>query len=167
MRIALLLFLLIFSSCNVSRQRSAAYEHRQQIDLNETIDAYEEVSQKSTSLDERIITRTSRDAFTEIIPRGAFRISPDGTFEGEAEAVRTFVRDTTTRHEDRRADEREDDHRRYRHEDRMISTESETILEEEESTRRRPHWVFGLFCLAVAALAFLFIRGFLKRFILI
>ncbi len=164
MKLALLLPLLILISCNVSRQRSSHLQAREKTGFNEIINAYEEISTKEVDLDRKVLARTGSEAFVEIIPRGTFRILPDGTFEGEAEEIRTFRRDTTVRNEDERSNLREDDHRRSGHEDRRLSTYQTLEIAEESKTRRRPGWEIGLFWIAVVSLVFLVLRSRLKRF---
>lgn len=102
----LFFFLLLLLSCNTQKNSSS---HRADQELSahyETIQTDEKNLEKAISLDESVLTRTGSESYIEVIPRGAIRISPDGSFEGEASQVRIHHRDTAQVSETRRIDEK-------------------------------------------------------------
>lgn len=110
MRILLFILLLfLLTSCQVFKQKdkSSSRSEREsysQIDIN-----HEKDLEKIRNIDETITIRRDGDYFTEIIPRGPFTISPDGSFSGEAESVTIHGKSAEQREESRTVAESERD----------------------------------------------------------
>ena len=87
-------FLVILCACNTQKQTTRS---RAEIETNtelKTTQIDERDYQKAIQLKGAKDTQTGTRATIDIIPRGAFRISSDGTFEGEALQVSIYHRDT-------------------------------------------------------------------------
>jgi len=67
------------------------------------------VCEKTTAFDESVITRSVSAAFVEIVSKGAFRFTPDGSFEGQASQIRIHHRDSTRSSETRKLNQKETD----------------------------------------------------------
>jgi hypothetical protein len=164
MRLVSIFIIFLLVSCNVSRQRSTSVQSLETSDLKESVESQERIIKKEFDFGRQSITNTGSNTLMQIIPRGVFRILPDGTFEGEAEEIRSYRRDTTVKHEDERSNIKEEDESRTGHELKELSTHQSFDMEEERETRRRPGWAVVLFWIAVAVLGLLFTRSQLKRF---
>lgn len=164
MRILLVIGLFLLVSCQVTRQRSASIHSREQIDIKETAEISNLMSRKAIAKDREVFVNSGGSNLIEIKPRGSFRLLPDGTFEGEAEEIRSFRRDTTSTKERGSFEYLEVDSVHSVKEERSVQIEQELQTEEERETRRRPGWIVWLFLMAVAALVFLFVMARIKRF---
>lgn len=133
MRVLILIMLLfLLTSCEVFKQRdkSSSKSEREsytQIDIN-----HEKDLEKIRSLDETITIRRDGNYFTEIKPRGAFTISPDGSFSGEAESVTIHGKNIEQREESRQLEESERDKGKIQE----SKSESEYTLDEQSSSSK-------------------------------
>ncbi|WP_375585986.1 hypothetical protein [Cyclobacterium xiamenense] len=133
-----LLFLLL--SCNTQKNISSKRADQELSVHYETVQSHEKDLEKAISLDESVLTRTGSGSYIEVIPRGTFRISPDGSFEGEASQVRIHHRDTTQISETRRIDKKKADRSRSK----LATTEDQkgslSVREQEKDVSRSPNF---------------------------
>ncbi|SEJ15539.1 hypothetical protein SAMN05192553_102662 [Cyclobacterium xiamenense] len=132
--------LLLLLSCNTQKKISSNRADQELSVHYETIQTDEKNLEKAISLDESVLTRTGSGSYIEVIPRGAIRISPDGSFEGEASQVRIHHRDTAQVSEARRLDQKATDRGRSE----LATTEdlkgSTSVYQREKVVSRSPNF---------------------------
>lgn len=133
-------FLVILCACNTQKQTTRS---RAEIETNtelKTIQIDERDYQKAIQLKAAKDTQTGTRATIDIIPRGAFRISSNGTFEGEALQVSIYHRDTARARETVEMKTEEAD----RGQNRIIKTEKTreavSVRETEKQVERAPNF---------------------------
>ncbi|WP_375584289.1 hypothetical protein [Cyclobacterium xiamenense] len=135
-----LFLLLLLLSCNTQKNIHSKRADQELSVHYETVQSHEKDLEKAISLDESVLTRTRSGSYIEVIPRGAIRISPDGSFEGEASQIRIHHRDTTQRSETRRLDQKASDRGRSK----LATTEDQkgslSVREREKDVSRSPNF---------------------------
>ncbi|WP_162343239.1 hypothetical protein [Cyclobacterium salsum] len=139
MRVFLIIVVLSLA-CNTQKKFIRSTSDKELRYTYQTIQTDEKDLQKTIALDESVITRTGSKSFVEIIPRGAFRISPDGSFEGEASQVRFHHRDTTQSSEIRKLDQKETDQSRSGSVTSQDLQDTNSTIDEEKEVSRTPNF---------------------------
>lgn len=159
----LFLFILLICSCNAKKQFSRSTSDQELSYHYETIQTDEKDLEKTIALDESVITSSSSESFVEIIPRGAFRISPDGSFEGEASQVRIHHRDTTQSSETRKLNQKETDQSRSGSATSKDLQDDSSTTDEEKEVSRTPNFFIWI-GLALGILFLILGLRFLSKF---
>ncbi|MFO7825430.1 MAG: hypothetical protein R6V72_15945 [Cyclobacterium sp.] len=162
MRLFLIIIILLLG-CNSQKKFSRNRSDQERRYHYETIQSNEKDLEKTIALDESAITTTGSGSFIEIVPRGAFRISNDGNFEGEASQVRIHHRDTTQSSETRKLNQKETDQSRSGSSASEDRQDSSFTIDEEKEVSRTPNFFLWI-GIALGILVLILGLRFLSKF---
>jgi hypothetical protein len=131
---------LILCACNTQKQTTRS---RAEIKTNtelKTIQIDERDYQKAVQLKRAKDTQAGTRSIIDIVPRGAFRISSDGTFEGEALQIRIHRRDTARAREALEINTAEADRGQTQTTKTEKANEALSIQETEKQVERAPNF---------------------------
>ena len=89
-----------FLSCTTQKSVNKSQDHKITTSQHHQTQTNEQANQTTGSLDQERLRFDYSQSFIDIVPRGIFRISPNGSFEGEASALSIHHRDSS-RQQDR------------------------------------------------------------------
>ncbi|MBD3630529.1 hypothetical protein [Cyclobacterium sp.] len=158
-----LIIVVISLGCNTQKKFSRSTSDQELNYTYQTIQTDEKDLEKTITLDESAITRSVSGSFIEIVPRGAFRISADGSFEGEASQVRIHRRDTTQSSETRKLNQKETDQRRSGSFTSEDLQDSSSTTDEEKEVSRTPNFFLWI-GIALGILVLILGLRFLSKF---
>ena len=145
-----------FLSCTTQKAITRSQDHKITTSQHNQIQLDEKANQTTRTLDQQVIALTYSDSFVDIVPRGPFRISPDGSFEGQAAEVRIHHRDSSRREANTKVDlSSSDSSASFSQIDSALSSESNTEKFDKQ-VKRKPN--FGLY-IGLAAAILIVIAG--------
>jgi len=105
MRIIFIISLIYcFLSCTSKKGITRSKDHSVSTNQYHQIQGHEKANQTKGSLNQERLRLDYFESFIDIVPRGTFRISPDGSFEGEASAVSILHRDSSRQEDHTKVD---------------------------------------------------------------
>ena len=144
MRIIFIISLIYcFLSCTSKKGITRSQDHSVSTNQYHQIQGYEKANQTKGSLNQERLRLDYSESFIDIVPRGTFRISPDGNFEGEASAVSILHRDSSRQQDHTKVDfTASDSSASFSQLDSAASDESASDKLDREVNRKPNFWLY-------------------------
>ncbi|WP_460513020.1 hypothetical protein [Cyclobacterium sediminis] len=145
-----------FLACTTQKAITRSQDHQLTTSQHHQIQSHEQANQTTGSFDQERIRLDYSQTFIDIVPRGTFRVSPDGSFEGEASNIRIHHRDSSRQEDQTKVDlTSSDSSASFAQLDSAASDESSSDDQEREVSRKPDFWLY----IGIAVAALIIIAG--------